>query len=203
MKAASAAPSFSRLSHKNTSFQNKKSLLPIQGSKDRNAISAVPPCLPEYSDRLMTAPTRRLPDNAGIASEDTRGIPLSLCPQRPICCSAFRPALSSAGLSVDALATLLPLQWFKLCYAFYTPNVSVCQALFSASGGFYSAAEGVKSENEQLEFVEVSTRPEQHCHSEPVRTLVWESPSNYGQPIVIQTVLLYRFPEFIHEKWYV
>ena len=152
VKAASAAPSFSRLSHKNTSFQNKKSLLPIQGSKDRNAISAVPPCLPEYSDRLMTAPTRRLPDNAGIASEDTRGIPLSLCPQRPICCSAFRPALSSAGLSVDALAALLPLQWFKLCYAFYTPNVSVCQALFSASGGFYSAAEGVKSENEQLEF---------------------------------------------------
>ena len=101
----------------------------------------------------MTAPTRRLPDNAGIASEDTRGIPLSLCPQRPICCSAFRPALSSAGLSVDALAALLPLQWFKLCYAFYTPNVSVCQALFSASGGFYSAAEGVKSENEKLEFV--------------------------------------------------
>ena len=141
----------------------------------------------------MTAPTRRLPDNAGIASEDTRGIPLSLCPQRPICCSAFRPALSSAGLSVDALATLLPLQWFKLCYAFYTPNVSVCQALFSASGGFYSAAEGVKTENEQLEFVEVSTRPEQHCHSEPVRTLVWESPSNYGQPIVIHTALLHHF----------
>ena len=30
--------------------------------------------------------------------------------------------------------------------------------------------------------------------------LVWESPSNSGQPIVIQTVLLYRFLEFIHEK---
>ena len=149
----------------------------------------------------MTAPTRRLPDNAGIASEDTRGIPLSLCPQRPICCSAFRPALSSAGLSVDALAALLPLQWFKLCYAFYTPNVSVCQALFSTSGGFYSAAEGVKSENEQLEFAEVSVRPEQHCHSEPVRTLVWESSSNSRQPIVIQAVLLRRFQEFIHEKW--
>ena len=38
------------------------------------------------------------------------------------------------------------------------------------------------------------------CHSEPVRTLVWESPSNFGLPIVIQTVLLHRFPEFIHEK---
>ena len=189
VKAASAAPSFSRLSHKNTSFQNKKSLLPIQGSKDRNAISAVPPCLPEYSDRLMTAPTRRLPDNAGIASEDTRGIPLSLCPQRPICCSAFRPALSSAGLSVDALATLLPLQWFKLCYAFYTPNVSVCQALFSASGGFYSAAEGVKSENEQLEF----GVPSERVILNQCSLLSWESPSNFGVLIVMQTVLLHRF----------
>ena len=55
----------------------------------------------------------------------------------------------------------------------------------------------------KLEFEEGSAGPEQHCHSEPVRTLVWESPSNYGQTIVIQTVLLYRFPEFIHEKWYV
>ena len=32
--------------------------------------------------------------------------------------------------------------------------------------------------------------------------LVWESPSNFGLLIVMQTVLLYRFPEFIHEKWY-
>ena len=55
----------------------------------------------------------------------------------------------------------------------------------------------------KLEFVEVSARPEQHCHSEPVRRLQWESPSNFRQPIVIQTVLLRRFLEFIHEKWYV
>ena len=137
----------------------------------------------------MTAPTRRLPDNAGIASEDTRGIPLSLCPQRPICCSAFRPALSSAGLSVDALATLLPLQWFKLCYAFYTPNVSVCQALFSASGGFYSAAEGVKSEKEQLEF----GVPSERVILNQCSLLSWESPSNFGVVIVMQTVLLHRF----------
>ncbi len=44
------------------------------------------------------------------------------------------------------------------------------------------------------EFVEVSARPEQHCHSEPVRRLVWESPSNSGQPIVIQSVLFVPFP---------
>ena len=56
---------------------------------------------------------------------------------------------------------------------------------------------------DKLEFEEGSAGPEQHCHSEPVRTLVWESPSNSRQPIVIQSVLSCRFPEFIHEKWYV
>ena len=56
---------------------------------------------------------------------------------------------------------------------------------------------------DKLEFGEGNQRIEQHCHSEPVRTLVWESPSNSRQPIVIQSVLSCRFPEFIHEKWYV
>ncbi|MGN1027379.1 MAG: hypothetical protein ACI4P4_13375, partial [Faecousia sp.] len=36
----------------------------------------------------------------------------------------------------------------------------------------------------------------QHCHSEPVRTLVWESPSNFRKLFVIQNALLYRFPEY-------
>ena len=35
--------------------------------------------------------------------------------------------------------------------------------------------------------------PEQHCHSEPVLTLVWESPSNFGLSIVIQTALFVPF----------
>ncbi|MGN1027971.1 MAG: hypothetical protein ACI4P4_16385, partial [Faecousia sp.] len=51
-----------------------------------------------------------------------------------------------------------------------------------------------------MEFVEGSQGIEQHCHSEPARTLVWESPSNLGQSIVIQTVLSCRFPEFFHDK---
>ena len=42
--------------------------------------------------------------------------------------------------------------------------------------------------------------PEQRCHSEPARTLVWESPSTFGLPIVIQVVLSCRFPEFVHEQ---
>ena len=47
----------------------------------------------------------------------------------------------------------------------------------------------------------MSVRPEQHCHSEPARTLVWESPSNFRQFFVIQMVLFCCFPDFIHEKW--
>ena len=45
-----------------------------------------------------------------------------------------------------------------------------------------------------LEFAEGSQGVVQHCHSEPVRTLVWESPSKSEQPIVIQAVLLHHFP---------
>ena len=54
----------------------------------------------------------------------------------------------------------------------------------------------------KLEFAEVSARHEQLCHSEPVRRLVWESPSNSVRPIVIQAVLLHCFPDFIHERRY-
>ena len=43
------------------------------------------------------------------------------------------------------------------------------------------------------EFVEERLGIEQHCHSEPVRRLVWESPSKSEQPIVIQAVLLHHF----------
>ena len=35
----------------------------------------------------------------------------------------------------------------------------------------------------KLEFEEGSAGPEQHCHSEPVRTLAWESPSFKVEPI--------------------
>ena len=62
---------------------------------------------------------------------------------------------------------------------------------------------GLTQQNDKLEFVEKRPGIEQHCHSEPVRTLVWESPSKFEQPIVMQTVLLHCFPEFIYEKWHV
>lgn len=52
--------------------------------------------------------------NADTTSEHTGKNFRSVCPQRPICCLAFRSALSCAELSVDALATLLPPQGFAV-----------------------------------------------------------------------------------------
>ena len=94
---------------------NKKCPCSPKGNKDRKNISAVPPCLPEIRP-LTPVPTHRLPRNAGNASKDTPGFPVSPCPRRPICCPAFRSALSCAKLSVDALAVLLPPQWFSLLF---------------------------------------------------------------------------------------
>ena len=94
-------------------FGNEKSPCSPKGTRTENTVSAVPPCLP-VKPTAQPAPTRRVPSNAGNASEDTRGHPLSLCPRRPICCSAFRSPLSCGELSVDALAALLPRLWFTL-----------------------------------------------------------------------------------------
>ena len=86
----------------NISSQIKKSSFPHGGTRTENTVSAVPPCLPENRP-LAPVPTHRLPCNAGNASKDTQGLPFSLCPRRPICCPAFRSALSNPELSVDAL----------------------------------------------------------------------------------------------------
>ena len=91
---------------------NKKSLLPIGGARTGIYLRYHLAC--RIPGRLMTVPTHRLPCNEGKSSEDTEAYARSPCPRRPICCSAFRPALSYAGLSVDAPAALLPPQRFYL-----------------------------------------------------------------------------------------
>lgn len=57
-------------------------------------------------------PSHRVPITPAMRQKILRRT-RSLCPRRPICRSAFRPTLSSAGLSVDALSTLLPLLRFS------------------------------------------------------------------------------------------
>ena len=51
----------------------------------------------------------------------------------------------------------------------------------------------ITQQPDKLEFAEERPGIEQHCHSEPVRTLVWESLSNSRQLIVIQTVVFVPF----------
>ena len=115
--------------------ENEKSPCSPEGTRTENTISAVPPCLP-VKPTAHPAPTRRVPSNAGNASEDTKESSCSLCPRRPICCSAFRSPLSYGELSVDALAALLPRLWFALfACSLYTPSSAVCQALFFTERG--------------------------------------------------------------------
>ena len=56
-------------------------------------------------------------------------------PLRPICCIALSLRSQHPELSVDACVALLPLRRFKICYAYLTPNVCVCQELFFTGGG--------------------------------------------------------------------
>ena len=52
-------------------FGNEKSPCSPKGTRTENTFSAVPPCLP-VKPTAHPAPTRRVPSNAGNASEDTK-----------------------------------------------------------------------------------------------------------------------------------
>ena len=84
---------------------------------------------------LCPVPTHRLPVNAGNASEDTQGDPFSHCPLRPICCPAFRSALSCRNSLWMRCQLYSRIDGFWICYACYTTNMCVCQELFCATDG--------------------------------------------------------------------
>ena len=52
-------------------FGNEKSPCSPKGTRTENTFSAVPPCLP-VKPTAQPTPTRRVPNNAGNASEDTK-----------------------------------------------------------------------------------------------------------------------------------
>ena len=116
---------------------NKKVLVPLREQGQKKQFSAVPPCLPEIRP-LCTAPTRRLPVNAGNASEDTlvTHFPLPsaahLLPRFSLCSQLCRT------LCGCALQLYFRFVGFDLCYALYTPFVYVCQELFFAERGLFS-----------------------------------------------------------------
>ena len=116
---------------------NKKVLVPLREQGQKKQFSAVPPCLPEIRP-LCTAPTRRLPVNAGNASEDTlvTHFPLPsaahLLPRFSLCSQLCRT------LCGCALQLYFRFVGFNLCYAIYTSFVYVCQELFFAERGLFS-----------------------------------------------------------------
>ena len=103
---------------------NKNVLVPLREQGQKKHFCGTP-LFAGKTGRLCTVPTHCLPVNAGNASEDTLESSISPCPQRPICRSAFRSALSFAVLSVDALPVLLPLQWFAVLKLWMLYNKSV------------------------------------------------------------------------------
>ena len=106
----------------------KKSLFPILGNKDRK-------------DNFCGTTLFAIHRMATSARCQHTGCPLTLAMRQkilglapvppalggPLYRIAFRSALSSAELSVDALPALLPPQWFRICYALYTLPAPVCQ----------------------------------------------------------------------------
>ena len=110
----SGPPSLSRqfLHHKHTPFGNKKVLVPLreQGQKDKFLRYHLV-CRPK-NGRSARCQHTGCPLTLALRQKILR-FPVSLCPLRPICCPAFRSALSYAKLSVDALAVLLPLLRFE------------------------------------------------------------------------------------------
>ena len=59
---------------------------------------------------------------------------------------------------------------------------------------------GLPHQTDKLEFVGEDRTSNNIVIPNQCALLLWESPSNSRLPIVIQVVLFYRFPEFIHEK---
>ena len=128
----SGPPSLSRqfLHHKHTPFGNKKVLVPLreQGQKDKFLRYHLV-CRPK-NGRSARCQHTGCPLTLALRQKILR-FPVSLCPLRPICCPAFRSALSFAELSVDALTALLPLLRFssmKLC-SLYNKNVRLSRTI--------------------------------------------------------------------------
>ena len=90
----------------------KKPLFPLVGTRTEKTISAVPPCLPEIRP-LCTAPTRRLPVNAGNASEDTPVNPFPSALGGPFAAPLFALLSAMQNSLWMRLAALLPLRWFQ------------------------------------------------------------------------------------------
>ena len=84
------------------------------GNKDRKTISAVPPCLPDNPTTSVRRQHAVCPITLALRRR-ILSLRRSLRPPRPICCPAYRSALSYAELSVDAPCSFTPASMVS-CY---------------------------------------------------------------------------------------
>ena len=118
--------------------------LPLRGARTEHTNSAVPPCLPENSDRSAERQHALCPLTLALRQKILRGSPLFSLPSAAHLLPRSSPRSQPPGLSVDALAALLPLRWFGryLNCSFYTSGLSVCQALFFVWGKHFWSVKG-------------------------------------------------------------
>ena len=108
----SGSPSFTGILHNQHSLNAKSPCSPI-GNKDRKDNFCGTTLFAGRSGRSARCQHTGCPLTLAMRQKILWS-PISPCPRRPICCPAFRSALSYAKLSVDAPAVLLPLQWFAI-----------------------------------------------------------------------------------------
>ena len=113
MNKKEISPSSARISHKITSWKIKMPSLPLRGARTEHTNSAVPPCLPENSDRSAERQHALCPLTLALRQKILRGSPLFSLPSAAHLLPRSSPRSQPPGLSVDALAALLPLRWFQ------------------------------------------------------------------------------------------
>ena len=100
----------------------KKVPVPLREQGQKTLLSAVPPCLP-VKPTAHPAPTRRVPSNAGNASEDTQDSPFPSALGGPFAAPLFAP-LSAMGNSLWMRLQL----YFRVCGLLYLLKVFIHHA---------------------------------------------------------------------------
>ena len=118
------------LHHSHSSLRKQKVLVPLRGTRTEKTISAVPPCLPEKSDRSARCQHTGCPLTLAMRQKILRMNPVLPALSGPFAAPLFAPLSAVRNSLWMRLQLYSRFCGFKLCYALYTPWVQICQALF-------------------------------------------------------------------------
>ena len=132
MASRSRTPSSFGTFHTNAS--NKKILTPLKGARTEKSFLRY-----HLACRFRGHSIRRqhavCPITPALRRKILRLTPVPPALSGPFAAPHFRSALSTRNSLWTRMATLLPLRRFRICYAYLTTYVCVCQALFFACDG--------------------------------------------------------------------